>query len=235
MVIVRLHEMKRILTALTLIAAVAGTQSGCMCVRAVKTGGTHYRRLQPTAVWTNSAAETMVECQLLDTQMLSGRSQQLGTRLVCASPSTWNSAIRAEVENQKQRAMRYQSTNEITHFFFRPTVTLSTTNATAVFTGEFVLYPPVLDHVVENDFVTSGWFRCGIPRNSSHPSWPVTLDGRTITVYVDSVALPQEVQRYKDWWWYPNQILLIPAYVVDIVTSPIQFLMVMNSLSKIDG
>lgn len=175
----------------------------------------------------------MVECQLIDTRLLSGKSQQLGTRLVCASPSTWDSAIRTEVENQKQQAIRHHGTNQITHFYLRPSVTLSTTNAADVFAATFTLFPPTLDYAGDNVRPTSGWFRCGIPKNSSYPSWPVTLDGQAITIYVDHVALPQEVQRHNDWWWYPNQILLVPALIVDIVTSPIQFLMVMNSLSKI--
>lgn len=227
--------MKRQITALMLIATIAATQSGCMCVHAVKTGGTHHRRLQPTAVWTNTAAEVMVECQLLDTRMLSGKSQVAGTHLVCASPSTWDGAIQAEVQNQRQQAMRYQGTNQITHFFLRPSVTISETNTADVFGGQFILFPPILDDAGAYTLPTSGWFRCSTPENTSHPRWLVTVEGQAITVYVDNVIIPQEVQRYKDWWWYPNQILLVPALVVDIVTAPIQFLMVMNSLSKIDG
>ena len=227
--------MRKSSAIIALMAMIAITQSGCMCVHAVKTGGTHIRCLQPTGVWTNSAAEVMVECSALDKRVLSNKTQNLGKRLVCASPSAWNSAIKAEFEKQRKNAERYGRTNKIDLVFLRPAVTLSVTNAANMFAGNFVLFPPDIAAVSDAQPLMSGWTRCGIPKNASYPSWLVNVDGQTLTIYVDSLGLPEEARRYKDWWWYPNQVFLIPAYAVDIVTCPIQFLMIMHSLSKIDG
>lgn len=127
--------MKRSTAIISLAAMIAITQSGCMCVHAVKTGGTHIRCLQPTGVWTNSAAEVMAECSALDKRVLSNKTQNLGKRLVCASPSAWNSAIKAEFEKQRKNAERYGRTNKIDHVFLRPAVTLSVTNAANMFAG----------------------------------------------------------------------------------------------------
>jgi hypothetical protein len=175
----------------------------------------------------------MVECNVIDTRVLSGKDQNLGKRLVCASPSTWNTAIMAEVETQRNNAERYGGARRIDHIYLRPAVTLSVTNAADVFSGGFVLFPSAIAVSLEAEPPASGWIRCGISKNDSCPSWPVNVDGQILTVSVDSVSLPATAKKYKDWWWYPNQVLLIPAYAVDIVTSPIQLLMIMHSLSKI--
>lgn len=233
--ILRNNEMKRPTGILALTALIVVAQSGCMCVYAVKTGGTHIRYLQPIAAWTNNAAEVMVECSALDKRVLPDKAQDLGKRFVCASPLTWDAAIKAEFEKQRKNAERYGRTSRIDHVFLRPGVTLTATNAADAFAGSFVLFPPDMAVSSNAEPPGAGWMRRGIPKNSSYPSWLAAVDGETLTIYVDNVGLPEEVRRYKDWWWYPNQLLLIPAYAVDIVTSPIQILVIMHSLGKIGG
>jgi len=226
---------KRTLAVLALAGTLAATQCGCLCAHAVVTGGTHLRHLKPTGVWTDGQARVMVECSVLDLQLLSCNSQSLGTRLVCASPATWQSAIEAEVGKQQRDAERYRGPSTIDHIFLRPAVALPATTGANVFAGNFVLLPSDITTLSDAEPPGSGWVRHGIPVNASCPSWPANVGGRVVTVHVDGVVLPQEARRYKDWWWYPNQVLLLPACAVDVVTSPIQFLMIIHSLGKIDG
>lgn len=216
----------------TIIAAI---QSGCMCVRAVQTGGTHYRHLKASAVWTNSSAHVMVECSVWDTRLLSKKSQNLGTRYVCAPPVVWNEVISAAFENEKRvaRLDPHTNTNKFRGISLRLDVSLTVTNAADVYTGGFVLVPPEIAATKDAAPPSNGWVRIAIPRYSESPRFPVTLGDQTLTVRIEQLTLPQNAQRYKDWWWYPNQVLLIPAYAVDIATSPIQFLIIMHSLSKI--
>jgi len=227
---VRLNEVKKSFIILVMMGMIAATQSGCMCVYAVRTGGTHLRYLKPTGVWTNTTGEVVVECAIFDKWVLSDESRNLGKRLVCASPATWKSKVEAVV------AKRYRIADKIDYVLpIRLDVTLSVTNAADVFAGGFVLFPSEIMTLNDAEPPTSGWVRCGISKNASYPSWPINIDGQVFTIRVDQVSLPQEARKYKDWWWYPNQVLLIPALAVDIVTSPIQFLMGMHSLSKIGG
>lgn len=228
--------MKRILTSVVLLAAVTYAQTGCMCVHAVKTAGTHRRHLSATAVWTNTTGNIAIECKMADTMVLSQRSEPLGTRFVFAAPETWERAISSEIKKQEHYARRRDKTRRIDHIYLRATVALSVTNETEVCKGGFVLFPPDVSSRCDAPPLDAAWSRCAIPPDSGNtPRFDAAVSNQPVTVYIGTVALPRDAQQYKDWWWGPNQVLLIPAYAVDIVTSPIQFIMIMNALSKIDG
>lgn len=42
-------------------------------------------------------------------------------------------------------------------------------------------------------------------------------------------------QTYIRWWHYPMQILVIPAFAIDVVTFPIQFIYIGRQIGKIKG
>jgi hypothetical protein len=111
----------------------------------------------------------------------------------------------------------------------------SATNESTLFTGGFVLFPSDVTKLQEYTLPSNSGIRCEPPENSNQKSFLFDVDNQQVKVYVGNIVMSKDMREYKDWWWYPNQVLLIPAYAIDIVTSPIQFLIAMNSLSKIDN
>ena len=61
------------------------------------------------------------------------------------------------------------------------------------------------------------------------------FEGTNIPVYISGVYLSEQDRTRKEWWWYPDQIMLIPAFVFDVVTAPIQLIIGLHALSKINS
>jgi hypothetical protein len=55
-------------------------------------------------------------------------------------------------------------------------------------------------------------------------------DGNPIDVRFEQFEVKQEHKQFRSTWGYPMQILVVPAFVVDVVTFPFQFFAVTQSL-----
>ena len=217
---------------MSLCASLIITQSSCMCVNFIKRAGAHERELTTTAVWQNVNGEVMLECILLDHSKLPHSSRNLGTRFVCASPTSWNKILSMAFEKELQFQRIVNRSDPITNICIQPTVSLSTSNPDRVFNGEFVLFPPDLAHRHEVTPNIVGWPKQSILKKLCRPSFSKTVKKQKVTIDVNSPSLPHN--KYKMWWWYPNQLFLIPACVVDIVIFPIQFFMILDAMEHAD-
>ena len=88
-----------------------------------------------------------------------------------------------------------------------------------VFPASFYAPPPArtdLDAYLQGKTLT----RVSLPMYYTYEGRPVRLKyGLWKQGYLDSGV---ERRKIRTWWGYPCQVLLLPAIVIDVVTSPIQ-------------
>ena len=169
-----------------------------------------------------------VECELIDTSGLFLRSKSLGKRFVCASNEMWNKSILSKVEQK----MTLYPEKEVENIFLSTSVSVREVDSEDLFDGDFVLFPADTKFW-RDDSLPAGFLSKGSASRYAFTYFTSSGETQLITVNFDNFVLPEEAKQYKEWWWYPNQILVIPAYAVDVITSPIQFLVVALTLDTL--
>jgi hypothetical protein len=198
-----------------------------MCVEKVKKIGVHTLQLSPRAFWTNSCHDRLLECQLTDFRPASSRRVDMGPRYVCASQSAWASieAHAAAFARPDDKAFAV-----ITAGFIKSDLTNATPDG-------FRLVPPISDKYRAPRLPSecAPWNQVPDLGAGSCPHYLVSVSNKSFTLLVCETQIAAADAQRTDAWHRPAQILLVPAVLVDIVTSPIQLIMILHELSKIDG
>ena len=200
-----------------------------MCVDMVKHVGVHSTKLQPIAFWTNACGDRALECNVWDTHEATSTRRDFGKRFVYASQVTWSTAV-------SNAAGANFGGKELT-VYLEPRIILGT-NGVEMAADHFVLIPgDVRRRVIAVPPETCGSWMLDAEKSRSYscPHYSTVTGAHTIEVIICSATIAASEARHKIGCWKPAQLLLLPAYVVDVVTSPIQFVIIMHRLSKIDG
>lgn len=208
------------LLSLFILFAISVLLSGCVFVPMVKESGVHQVGLTPKAVWTNEADQLLVECNAWDSQKRGKKYNSLGKRYVCGSLEAWTESIR------QNRELRYPksrfSPEQVENFYLRISVSEDSVDESFLFKGGFYLYPPNIKKEMKNIGPPKGlaeWKQ--VKHTGRDPYFPVMYNERELRAYIEAVSFPEKGRQYKDWYWYPNQILLPVAYAGDIALIPL--------------
>ncbi len=219
-------SMKTITAAL--IVAIGMTHlCGCMCVDRVKKIGVHSLDLSPVSFWTNSCGDRLLECQLMDVRPALSRRVDLGTRYIRAPSSGWASLEAAEATY----------THPGGRAFAIITSRISNTYDAVDPADGFRLEPAVGGdyRAAQLPADCAPWTLVPDLGGGSCPHYMASASNKTFTLVVCETRVSAAEARRTDAWHGPLQMLLIPAVLIDIVTSPIQLIMILHELSKIDG
>jgi hypothetical protein len=213
----------RILVKAAVILISASVLSGCMCVQKVQNIGVHHLRLHPLDIWTNGCGDRLLSCTLTDYRPASSQSVNLGRRFVTADKSTW-----ADLEQESAAGLPDSRIRRAFRVITACPVTSTSECA-------FALEPPDTSRKLTPTLPATcePWTLAEDAAGGSCPHYITTGANGPITIIVCEARIETKYAVYKDSWHAPAQILVIPALILDVVTSPIQFVMIMNSLSRI--
>ena len=218
--------MKTIGTAL-LLALCASSMLGCMCVDKVKKIGVHTLQLSPHAFWTNSCGDRLLECQMTDFRPALSRRVDLGPRYIRATQSAWVSIEAHEAAFARPGDKAFAT---ITAGFMESDRTDATPYG-------FGLVPPITDkyRAAQLPSECSPWTQVPDLGAGSCPHYSASISNKLFILVVCETRIATGEAQHTDTWHAPAQILLVPAVLIDIVTSPIQLIIILHELSKIDG
>jgi len=211
-----------------MLAMLLGTQGGCMCVHIVKNVGVHETSLHPVAFWTNACGDSALECTVVAIHLATHSGRDFGVRYIYATRDTWQSAV------IRAGGQHYGGPDRI--IGLEPSATLCT-NTMLQMTNGFWLVPGDVKHklTAKPPDICPPWSRAAQSlRSISCAHYSTVVDTNQIEVAVCMAYVNYRERRYKTGWWWPAQILLAPAYVVDVITAPIQFFVIMHRLSGLE-
>lgn len=201
----------RIGLAGALATAVLLSQSGCTCHR-VRQAGLRRVTPEPVAAWTNAAGDVALECELRRWQDRRPDGD-LGRRFLCGT--------RKEIA---ERWARQQREEPGTALCLRP-YRWSDGPPERLFGNEMTWFPASIRRPLSRTFPgrEADWdlYR-KYGRDEHFPPIPVEHDGK-ISGW-NLVLGCHATREFREWWGYPAQILLVPAFAWDCVTFPFQLL-----------
>ena len=204
------------------------SQSGCLCVETVKHIGVHETQLTPTSFFTNTCGDVVLECKVSDIHRATSASRDIGTRYIYASRSTWDATV--------SRSTGTNIYGKRIPVYLEPIVMCSSNNTLPAADG-FWLIPGDVKHwlIAQPPEECEPWSPAAADnaQHSSCPRYSASIGSQPVEVIICSAKVSRA--QYKTRWWKPAQILQVPAYAVDILTFPIQFIIIMHELSTIGG
>ncbi len=207
------HQPGMVVLALCLIVALG---NGCAATSSIATAGVTQYRLTPKRVGVTPSGDVVIEADLTPykEKWMSVRTQPSRKRYIVGS---------AEILEASTRECRWpcQRDGDRIHLPVRIVKPSDTgwhmlpyhrqpVDATAA-----DLPPNLAEHVPGLTF--------------SERNLQQTLgNGETVRVGIGQVTLPNEMSAHTAWWHCPAQVLLVPAFFVDLIMFPVQ----LNQLSK---
>ena len=216
---VRQNAMKyKILIAIILLLLCLAN-TGCMCVHLVKGAGVHNIRMNPIAILTNSFGNVIIECEATDVTLAPSGYKALGRRFICVSASKWDETIARGIASIES-FVEFDSTNDLRLIALTITAILPSNTSPELLTTNYVVFPPDLHTFIPRTLPPNpdSWSIQDIIPNSSSHYWEYS--GRTNRYWIHHMNTAISDSTYKEWWWYPTQILLPFAYIADAVTGP---------------
>lgn len=202
----------RIGLAGAMLSSVLLFQCGCTCCR-VRKAGMRWVSPEPVACWTNAAGDVALECEL---RKWLDRSPDgdLGRRFMCGS--------RKEIAERWARQQRQEPGTTLCLSPYQ----WSDGPPERLFGNEVNWFPANVRRPLPRTFPgpEAGWvlYRQYKPGESC-PRIPVEREGKTIEW--DVVLICHATREFREWWGYPAQILLVPAFAWDCATFPFQLLL----------
>lgn len=199
--------------------------SGCMCVDKVQRIGVHSTALQPVRIWTNDLGDRALECRVADVHEATASRRNLGARFIRAPRSAWSNAVGAV---DAKRGVDRDG----------PVSVELVARLAAENEDDFLLVPSDVRqrHLAAAPDESGGWAFAeqDAARWGGCAGYVEMLGPRTVEVVICSASLAWPESQYRTRWGSAAQLLLIvPAFVVDVITAPVQVVIILNELSRI--
>ncbi len=212
--------------------------SGCACTQFVQNMGKTDAFLQRHDAYMDALGNVYVEAELkrFPLNRKSAKSS-LGTRYLILNAPGFQNAVEQRVAESRTYKRRGQVRLEIHASNYQ----YPTNEVEAQKTAGWYVYPPNIVAVRHPDQLPE-YLRANEWTQFTHDpihefSIPATVGDQSylVDVEVSSHALNSPDDVHQAAWAYPFKILIVPAFVVDVVTLPIQYIWFMFQISKIKG
>jgi len=211
---------------------------GCACTQFVQNMGKTDAYLRRHDAFMDTAGDVHIEAELKRCP-LNNRSAErsLGTRYLILNSPGFQKAVEQRVAERRTYRQRDQVRLEIHAGNYQ----YPTNEVQAQETVGWYVYPPNIltqshaSHLPEY-LRTNQWTR--FTHDPIHEfSIPATVADQSylVDIEVGTHAMNSPDDVHQAAWAYPFKILIVPAFVVDVVTFPIQYIWVMHQISKIKG
>jgi hypothetical protein len=197
--------------------AIVFLQTSCTCLM-INGSGNRWLSLSPETMWSTEKGKRAIKCHLYYYQ--GANQHSLGTRFVFGTPDAWS----RKIATAYTRAKHDNQTNPIDEVYLNIIVNIPKENEEIK--DGFTFVSKELK-IKQSDSILSKKWKLDNNKNPNpkRRCWfTTTHDGVPLTVYINCVSIYWRDREYKEWWWYPNQVLLAPAFVIDVVTLPIQLM-----------
>ena len=212
--------------------------SGCACTQFVQNIGKTDAYLQRHDAYRDALGNVYVEAELKRFPLnRKSAKYSLGTRYLILNAPGFRNAVEQRVAERRTYKQRDQIRLEI----HASNCQYPTNEVEVQKTAGWYVYPPDILAVRHPDQLpeylrTNQWTR--FTHDPIHEfSIPATVGDQSylVDIEVSTHAMNSPDDVHQAAWAYPFKILIVPAFVVDVVTFPIQYIRVMHQISKIKG
>jgi hypothetical protein len=215
-------KMNMNITQNLIIMALHILNTGCACTHYIRNLGVTDVQLHPKYVLIDKDENVVVDADLIHKRRAPKRIADLGHRYIVASPQTVRQTIAESKVSRGPIPINYRSVKSDYKGWINPRQN-----------PIWHLRPPDTKNHIPYSYRDNPLDH---KKTSVHRVGDVVTyhdaEGNPIEVRFEQFEVEQQNKQFRAAWGYPMQILVVPAFAIDVVTFPIQFFALTQSLGN---
>lgn len=197
---------------------------GCYCTQYVTKLGKTRAELHRQTASRDSDGNIVCEVTLIRRSLNQYNSTiNLGNRYLILNAPSGQKIVEERIRLYSPREYRGKRAIQIPANDF----SLAITNAAAPFAQGWFLYPSDISNTINSPILPAHLKEKTLSRYSFSPvgsEVPFQIGGTNYVVDINVCNIPENQGLEQAKWAYPLKVLVVPAFVVDVITFPIQYI-----------